>query len=101
MIAQFPEGIVIESADNGLVQGNFVDYYTTSGIRVGAATGSTAFDVTVSGNRMRAPDRTSGTAALRIAATATRTMRYGNRTREGGNVVDEGSGTINSATDTA
>ena len=101
MIAQFPEGIVIESADNGLVQGNFVDYYTTSGIRVGAATGSTAFDVTVSGNRMRAPDRTSGTAALHIAATATRTMRYGNRTREGGNVVDEGRGTINSAADTA
>ena len=99
MAGWFPEGIVVESADNGLVQGNFVDYYTVAGVRVGSAAGPTAFDVTVSGNRMRAPERTGSTVALHIAATSVRAMRFGNRTREGGSIVDDGTGTITAATD--
>ena len=99
MVKGFPTGITVASADNGLVQGNFVDYYTATGIRIGQASGDVAYDVTVSGNRVRSPERTDSTVALHIATTARRAMRFGNRVREGGDIVDEGPGTITAATD--
>ena len=99
LVTRFPTGITVASADNGLVQNNFVDYYTATGIRIGQASGATAYDVTVSGNRMRAPGRTESTVALHIAQTSTRAMRFGNRARDGGSIVDDGAGTIAAATD--
>ena len=98
-VINFPTGITVDSSDNGLIQNNFVDYYTATGIRIGQASGATAYDVTVSGNRMRAPGRTESTVALHIAQTSTRAMRFGNRARDGGPIVDDGAGTITAATD--
>lgn len=95
----FPTGVSVISADNGLVQNNFIEYYTESGVSIGQSTGDIAFDVTVSGNRVRAPGRISSTKSLHINPTARRTMRFGNRLREGGAVLDEGVGTILSSDD--
>lgn len=98
-VTGYENGIVVEAAEAGVVQGNCVRHYVGNGITIGKTSGARPFGIIVSGNRLWSSLRTSSTNALAYLATSVNTVTYGNSCRDGGSILDQGSGTIKSAND--
>lgn len=89
--SSFP--IILRGPTGGLIQGNYLQDYTASGMLIGDNSGIVfTYDVTVSGNRLITS--AGGTVAIDIRANAVRTFRYGNRYYNAGSLLDAGSGTV-------
>jgi len=91
-------GIKCNGLDNGIISSNYIRNYTSTGVLLGEDNNTyVVYDVTVSNNRVRTA--TSAASSLKIGTKSTRTMRYGNRWRDGGTLSDTGVNTITAATD--
>lgn len=80
----------LANIDNGILQGNIFQGYANAGLLVGDdADSSPTYDLTIAVNRMSSSPVGSKSSMI-IKPKATRTFRFGNRTRDGGPISDNG-----------